>query len=100
MRIQTGSRGTTRLPENVACGDSLCELRREALALGTARLSRQLYFAALRGGADKSGNRFGSPRAPRTSNSSNSSEGATTEAGNPPWAAPNAPSAVPEKPAI
>ena len=46
-------------------------------------------------GAGKSGGRFGSPRAPRTSSSSNSSDGATIEAGRPFCAEPNAPSAVP-----
>lgn len=56
------------------------------------------YFAVI-AGAGNSGGRFGSPRAPRTSNSSNSNDGATTDAGKPFCAEPNAPSAVPANPA-
>ena len=56
------------------------------------------YFPLI-AGAGKSGGRFGSPRAPRTSSSSNSSDGATTEVGRPFCAEPNAPSAVPANPA-
>ena len=58
------------------------------------------YFPALGviGGSGKMGRRFGSPRAPRTSTSSKSREGATTAAGRPLCALPNAPSAVPAMP--
>ena len=56
------------------------------------------YFPLI-AGAGKSGGRFGSPRAPRTSSSSNSSDGATTEVGRPFCADPKAPSAVPANPA-
>jgi hypothetical protein len=58
------------------------------------------YFDAVIGGGGMSGSRFASPRAPRTSNSSKSREGATIEAGMPPCAEPNAPRAVPAKPVI
>jgi hypothetical protein len=50
------------------------------------------------GGSGKIGRRFGSPRAPRISTSSKRSEGATTAAGRPLCALPNAPSAVPAMP--
>src|ERR1700687_17867 len=60
----------------------------------------QSYFAAVNGGAGSSGNRLGSPRAPRTSSSSNTSDGATTDAGKPFCAEPNAPTDVPAQPLL
>src|SRR5271169_6121839 len=60
------------------------------------------YFPPLAviGGSGRIGSRFGSPRAPRTSTSSNRSEGTTTAAGRPLCALPKAPSAVPAMPLI
>lgn len=57
-----------------------------------------VQLPAVSGGAGRSGSRLGSPRAPRTSTSSNSSEGAIMEAGNPLCADPKAPRAVPANP--
>jgi hypothetical protein len=57
-----------------------------------------LEFLGVIGGSGKTGRRFGSPRAPRTSTSSKRSEGATTAAGRPLCALPKAPSAVPAMP--
>src|SRR5437870_7439101 len=51
------------------------------------------------GGGGRSGKRRGSPRAPRTSTSSNNSEGAATALGKPFCAEPNAARAVPLNPA-
>jgi len=60
----------------------------------------EAYFNAVIGGGATSGKRLGSPRAPRTSTSSKSSEGATIDAGNPFCAEPKAPRAVPANPFI
>jgi len=65
-------------------------------------LSLAIYLrtAAVIGGSGSNGKRLASPRAPRISTSSKSSEGATTDAGNPFCTFPNAPSAVPATPFV
>src|SRR5262249_32559347 len=78
--------------------DQAYKTRSVFTSLAAEWMSQRAYFAAVSGGAGIKGSRFGSPRAPRTSNSSNNKEGATTEAGRPPFADPTAPRAVPEKP--
>ena len=71
----------------------------EANSISSVNPLQFIAFAVI-GGSGSIGSRFGSPRAPRTSISSNSSEGATTDVGSPFCAVPKAPSAVPEIPAI
>ena len=88
-----------RLKANtVSASDTFCEMHSRRRR--PPRETRYIEPFLLIGGSGSRGRRLGSPRAPRTSTSSNRSEGATTAAGKPFCAVPKAAREVPATPAV